>query len=1017
MKDFYSSQKVPISLVIAIIVLGAFYAYSRLEISLFPEVTFPKIKVIADAGELPVDQMMESVTKPLESAIKRVPDLQDLLSTTSRGSCEISAFMYWGSDIDMSSQRIESLIEEVRSTLPPEVSITVERMNPSILPVIGYSLESNSQSLMDLKDLAVYTIAPYLSQAEGVSQIKVVGGQDKEYWIIPDFEKLRSLGLTPDDLNTILTQSGVVKSNGFLNDFRMMYLTITDTRFKTISDIENLVIRNSAGRIVHVKDIAQVKIHAAHELVKISANGHQGVLISVIKQPSANLLITTDAVQRRLEGLKEFLPGSVTLRPFYVQANFVRDSIRGVLDSIWIGLLLAMVVAFAFLRSVKAGATILVSVSITIGLTLIILLIIHETINIMTLGAIAASIGLIIDDAIVVVEKVHRIHEENPGESPSSLVQKGISTLFRALLGSSLSTIVIFLPFKLMSGVAGAFFTAMTNTMIIILTSSFLVTWIILPVVYLGIAKLPDIAPKKRSNTNTELAKNRNALMWFIKRPVWSIGLSAFYIVIIVLTLPHLRSGFLPDMDEGSIVLDYETPPGTSLQETDNILKRVEKIIDSIPDVEAWSRRTGTQMGFFITEPNTGDYLIQLKKKRSTSTAQIIDLLRTKIESSEPALTVDFGQVITDMIGDLMSSVQPVEVKIFGSDQNTLHNLSRKVAQIVSNVRGAADVFDGVVIAGPLVSVAPDYSALSRVGLTPQNFQYQVQTSLEGNVAGSVYENERVNPIRLIYPGSENSSFSDLKNLSILLPGNKSVRITNIASIKIDSGQAEIHRENLQSMGDVTARLENRDLGGVMKDIRREVKANLALPSGYHIEYGGAYKLQQQSFRELLIILFTSSALVMCVLLFLYKEYRSALVILPSAAIGIAGSFLALFVTGTALNVGSYTGLIMIVGIISENAIFTFSQFRAFRDEFPLDEAIARAVSVRVRPNLMTAVGAIAALLPIALGIGTGTAMHRPLAIAVIGGFLAAIPILLIVLPGALRAVYGEKKKKISNIE
>jgi len=626
----------------------------------------------------------------------------------------------------------------------------------------------------------------------------------------------------------------------------------------------------------------------------------------------------------------------------------------------------------------------------------------------MTLGAIAAAIGLIIDDAIVVVEQIHRTHEEHPDEPSSELVQKAIRYLFPAMIGSSLSTIVIFIPFLLMTGVAGSYFSVMTNTMIITLVCSFFVTWIGLPVIYLLLSRKNRKQVKQKEKP--QHVKKQRWVSFFIFKPYISFGIIAALIIAIILILPRLETGFLPEMDEGSIVLDYVSPPGTSLEETDRMLREAEEIITSIPEVEAYSRRTGTEMGFFITEPNSGDYLIQLRKNRERSTNDVIEELRQKIESTQPALRIDFGQVIGDMLGDLMASIQPVEIKIFGDNQEKLQELSREAAGIVGSVQGTADAFDGIVIAGPSVSIQPNYSKLAQYGITPANLQYQLQTALEGNVVGNIFEKEQYSDVRLVYPGSRKLSVSAITELQIFLPDGRLKPISELAIVSINPGDAEIQRENLQSMGVVTADLENRDLGSVMKEIQEKISSKLALPSGYYIEYGGAYAEQQKSFRELLLILITASLLVFSVILFLYRQIKVALLILLIAVLGISGSYLALWLTNTPLNVGSYTGLIMIVGIIGENAIFTFLQFRESLHEHNVDESIIYSISTRLRPKLMTALGAIIALMPLALGIGTGAQLHQPLAIAVIGGFIIALPLLLIVLPSMLRLLYRKYK-------
>ncbi|RKR04986.1 LOW QUALITY PROTEIN: CzcA family heavy metal efflux pump [Flavobacterium sp. 81] len=1009
MIPFFAKHKNGLSTIIFLILLGGIFSYSKMQTGLFPEITFPKIKIIADAGQQPVDKMMITVTKPLEAAIKKVQGLQTVRSTTSRGSCEISAFMDWNADIDLSKTRIEAQINQIKNDLPPDLQVTVEKMNPSILPVIGYAIDSKERSAVDLKKIANYTIKPFLSQIQGTSEIRIVGGKEKEYWLSLDFQKMSAYGITPAMVTQVFSETNFIKSNGYLADYHHLYLTITDAQLDKKDELENLVIRNNSKGIVRLSDISLVEIREAKEYIKVNANGKESILIAVIKQPDANLIEVSDAMNQKIKDLKAILPKDITIKPFYEQANFVNDAVKSVTDSLLIGLFLAIIVAVLFLKSAKASATILITIPVTLSLTLIILYFTGQTFNIMTLGAIAAALGLIIDDAIVVVEQIHRTHEEHPDEPTVTLLQKAMKYLLPAMTGSSISTIVIFIPFVLMSGVAGSYFKVLTDTMIITLVCSFLVTWLLLPVIYLWLSPKKVVSVKNEKHSPE--VKKQKWVSYFMEKPVLSIVFCLILVLSIFLILPNLETGFLPEMDEGSIVLDYESPPGTSLEETDRMLQEVEKIIIKNPDVEAYSRRTGTQMGFFITEPNTGDYLIQLKKDRSNTTNDVIDAIRLKIENSQPALRIDFGQVIGDMLGDLMSSVSPIEVKIYGNDQTKLHQIAKEVATIIENTKGTADVFDGTVLAGPSINIEPNYSLLSQYGMTPADLQFQMQSQLEGNIIGTLLEQEQSTPIRLIYKNSEKRSLDQIKGLQVFLPTGQAIPLSNLVKITPEKGSAEVQRENLQMMSVVTGRLDNRGLGTVMAEIQKNVGKNIVLPQGYYIEYGGAYKDQQQAFSELLLILVASSLLVFGVILFLFRDFRAALVILLISILGISGSYLLLFLTNTPLNVGSYTGIIMIVGIISENAIFTFLQFKeTYKQTLDINQSLIYSISTRLRPKLMTAIGAIIALMPLAIGVGTGSELHQPLAIAVIGGFIVAMPLLLIVLPSLLAVVYRNPK-------
>jgi CzcA family heavy metal efflux pump len=1016
MRNFFLLYKNPFSLILVVIIAAGIFLYGEIQVSLFPEITFPKIKVIADNGEQPVDKMMVSVTRPLEDAIKQIPDLKILRSTTSRGSCEISAFLNWGSDININQQMLESRIAQIKGLLPPDVNIQVEKMNPSILPVIGFTVESDKKSPVELNLIATYTIKPFLSQIEGVSSVGIIGGKTKEYWVELDQLKMSSFSITPEIIRDVFISNHFLTSNGYLSDYKRLYLDVTDAGLYNLTDIENVVLRNDGKRIIRLKDVAEVNVREKTEYTRVNANGRQGLLVAILKQPDANLINLAKQVSERKKDLEKILPPDVRITYYYDQADFVHGAIKSVSDSIWLGLFLAIIVTIMFLRSFRASATILITIPVTLLLTIIVLYSIGYTLNIMTFGAIAAAIGLIIDDAVVVVEQIHRTHEEHPERESDQLVYEAVKYLLPSMIGSSISTIVIFIPFMLLGGVAGAYFNVLTNTMVITLICSFIVTWLGLPVIYIWFSSLRSLFNEKQKR-EIKVTKTRNWVSFFILRPWFSILFILLAVLSIIFVLPRLETGFLPEMDEGTIVLDYLSPPGTSLDETDRMLTEVEKIIVSVPEVESYTRRTGAQMGFFITEPNNGDFLIQLKNNRKKTTIDVIDDIRKKIEETQPALQIDFGQVIGDMLGDLMASVQPIEIKIFGSDQNVLNELAKQVAGEIEAIEGVEDVFDGIVIAGPSAEIIPDQQKLAQFGITPVSMQYQLQTMAEGNIVGSVLEKEQMTNIRMIYPYSRENSMESIRKQFVFLPEGRLIPLSGVSEIRFKEGIAEINRDNLKSASIVTARLSNRDLGSAVKEIRETIDSRIYLPKGYHIEYGGEYADQQSSFKQLLLILALSSLLVFGLMLFLFKDFRAAASILFIAVLGIAGSLAALYITGTPLNVGSYTGLIMIVGIIGENAIFTFQQFSSNRKKGSVEDSLVYAISTRLRPKLMTALGAIIALLPLAAGIGTGAQMHQPLAIAVIGGFIMALPLLLIIFPTLLRILYGhEDKRQFSNI-
>lgn len=978
-----------------LLTLAGAYSYSKLKTGLFPDITFPKIKVIADAGQQPIDKMMTTVTVPLENMIRRTEGLDYIRSTTARGSCEISVFLKWDADIDKARQQVESFINQAQGNLPAGTAVSVEKMNPSILPVMGYSLEGN-RSQVELKKIAQYQIKPYLAATPGVADVAIIGGKTKEYQIVLHPEKLSALGITPQMIQAAVTQSNILESNGYISDHNRLYLTLTNNAVNNIRELENIVLINSPNRLIKLSDVAELRVEEAKEYVKIKANGKDVPLVAIVKQPDANLIEVNNGVEQRVVELKHILPKDVHLIPYYRQGDFVSESIQSIRDVLWLGLILAMLVVIVFLRSFSTSVVVLVTIPLTFCLTLILLYLIGYTFNIMTLGAIAAAIGLMIDDAVIVVEQIHRSHEEQPDEPMKSIVSSAIRYLFPAMVASSLSTIVIFFPFVLMSGVAGAYFKVLAYTMVITLSASFLVSWIILPALFLFV-------PMKKKQAAKKAPSRTGWISFLIHRPIISLIFVMACGMAIWEVPARLQSGFLPEMDEGSIVLDFSSPPGTTLEETDRMLQQVDHILQQQPEVEKFSRRLGAQMGFFITEPNRGDFLIQLKKKRDKTTDEVSDDIRQQIEASIPQLVVDFGQVIGDMLGDLMSSVQPIEIKVFGDNQSAIEMLSRQIADSISAVPGTADVFDGIVIAGPEINIQPNVPKLAQLGLTPTDFQFQLQTQIEGNVISRMLDKEQQVDIRLIYPEAQRTSVHSLHHASLILPNGKLKPIETVADIQLGKGVSEINRENQKMMGVVTARLNDRDLGSTLNEIRQTIQRSIELPPGYHIEYGGSYAQQQQAFKELLLILFIAVLLVFIVMLFLFRRIGISLIIILLALLGVSGSLLALLITGTPLNVGSYTGIIMIVGIIGENAIFTYWQYLESRKTASREESIVYSIATRLRPKLMTASGAIVALFPLALGIGAGAQLHQPLAIAVIGGLLIALPLLLMVFPAILQ--------------
>jgi len=1022
-RSFYRTYHKPILFVLVMIILIGVYSCLRMQTLLFPDVVFPKITLIADNGEQPVEKMMVTVTRPLELAIKRVNGIQTVRSSTSRGSCTIEAFFDWNIDIQMAKVQMESRINEIKNTLPPTVNIIIEVMGQSIYPVLGYTLESDSYGQVELKNDALYLIRPQFEQVPGISNVVVRGGRTKEYVITPQPEKMLALNITPQTIIDVMGSTNFIESNGLLSDYRRLYLTLTDTRLNNLGQVSNTIIRNDGNRVVRLSDIATVDLEEQQEFIRINANGHDAVTIDLVKQRGVNLVNFARDVFAKAGEIRKLLPVGMELRPYYDQSAFVTESINSVLKTIYEGLILAIFVVILFLRSFRASLNVILIIPVTFALTTIVLYVAGITLNIMSLGGIAASIGLVIDDAIVIIEQMHRLHEENPDKDKYAVVKESIRGLLPAMIGSSLSTIVILLPFVMMSGVAGSFFRELTVTMEIALICSYFVTWVGLPALHL----LFGYKPRRRLRflTRDKIKGERERprwLLWLFDKPVYAFIFIVILGVSSVILMPRLRTGFLPVLDEGTIVLDYLSPPGTSLDTSDAILRTVDTIVLHHPEVATYMRRTGTNMASSISmasgviPPNEGDYLIQLKHGINKKTVDVIAELRRKVAAAEPALEIEFGQRISDLLGDLIGRPQPVEIKVFGTDQNKMQELALQIQGLLQKIQGVVDVRSGIIIDGPTITVTPDDRKLAQYHITPADLQTQLKAYNEGVAVGEIQEGEQMLRILLRFENFRDNSLDVIRNQPIFSPDGTYRPLHYLAAVETSEGFPEITRENIKSDVVVTARLDNRDIGSAIREIKSVFASKLLLPPGYYIAFGGTYAEQQASFRELLFILIAAILLVFTVLFFLFRNLRIALLIIFISVMGIGGSIWLLFLTRIQLNVGSYTGIIMITGIIAENAVFTVNQFMmTYRRTSDVNASIRNAISVRVRPNLMTALGAILALTPLALGIGVGAQMQQPLAIAVIGGFLVAMPLQLFVFPTLIRLVFHKKGLKVDD--
>jgi CzcA family heavy metal efflux pump len=996
--------------VLALTLAGAYAAF-HVPISVFPETNFPRVVIGVDNGVMPVGQMEVTITKPIESAVNSVPGLVTVRSNTSRGSAEISLFFNWSVDMFQTLQRVDSALSKVQQELPPTAKITTNRLTFATFPVLGYSLTSNTLSQTQLWELATYELKPPLNRVDGVSTVTVQGGAVPEFHIIPNLAKLQTAGVTILDLTNAVDASNIIDSPGLYQQNHQLILALVGGQVHDVDGLRNLVVKTTAnGAAVRVGDVAQVESATMPVYTIVTANGKPAVLLNITRQPSGNTVAVADGVAAELKLLRKKLPAGVTIEPFYDQSQLVRESIASVRDAILIGLVLACVILFLFLRDWRSSIIAGLVIPVTVAVTVLVMWLLGESFNLMTLGGLAAAIGLVIDDAIVVVENI--VLHRDSGEGRIEAVRKALREITTPLIGSTITPVVVFLPLIAVTGVTGSFFRALALTMTASLLTSLVLALSWTPSLGLVLLRphhpVPGrVVPDERREAGPVLQRvmdwHRAALEWSLRKPVL-LGVACVVLVAgSFFAYRSLGSDLLPEMDEGGFVLDYIMPAGSSLAETNRVLEHVEQILRNTPEVENTSRRTGLQLGLAaVTEANTGDFTVKLKSKRSRGIDEIMDGVRSQIKSSEPELDVEFTQVLQDMIGDLSNAPEPIQIKLFANDPQLLYQLGPRVADAIGKVNGVVDVQDGVdnTISGPATNFQVDPTLAARMGFTTTEVAEDATSILDGVTANApLIANGRSYTIRVRLGDDTRASLDAMENTVFNSSTGHLATLGSMTHITQLPPQNEIHRENLEQLVVVTGRLEGTDLGTAVAQVQKVV-ASMHLPPSVRVEYGGTFQEQQKSFADLLRVLLLALVLVFGVLLAEFRNLSAPIAILASSVLSIGGVVFGLLITGTTFNVASFMGVIMVIGIVAKNGILLLDADDRYRREGVAPrEAMLLAAQRRLRPILMTAVAAIFGMLPLAFAFGAGSQMLQPLAIAVIGGLMLSMLLSLVVTP------------------
>ena len=995
---FCRDNRYAIYLFTLLLVAGGVVAIFTLPNNIYPEVTFPRVVILAHSGDLSPDVMLLNVTRPLEESVITVQGVYRVRSRTIRGNAEISVLFNPNADIQYGFQLVDGQVNQVRGDLPADTQLEVSRVTPAVFPVFSLILNGDVPG-QDLRDYAYYVLRPLFSRVQGVGGIQVQATDTREVSVIVNPQKMLAHRLSLVDVSDRLKTINLINSVGRLQKDYQQYLVLTTSQFTSLDDIRSAVISVEGSVPVRLSDIAEVSDGVADRVILVTGNGRPAALISISRQIGGNILRVVSQVKDLAAHLGSAIPSTLHLSVVYDLAQFVTESIANVRDAILIGSGLAVLILFLFLREGRTTIIAATTLPLCVISTFFFVRLFGGTINVMSLGGLAIAIGLIIDDAVVIIENIYR--HLGLGATPDRAAEEGTRELLGPVIGSTATTLVVFLPLSFLTGFVGDFFRALCLTLGVSVLLSLLFAITLIPLLSQSWLTARAYRPSSSRFIEPVNRAYERAVRWSLRHRV-VVALSVVGVVALTVALyTRLETGFLPEMDEGGYVVDYLTEAGTSLAETDRIVRQIENIVAKSPETEAFSRRTGAEMGLFATEQNTGDILVKLKppSQRDRSTAEVISDIRAQIRQSVSGVEVEFVQILADMLGDLQGSPEPVEVKIFGPDMSTLERTADQIAPLIEKIPGIVD-FKSIQKGNPEIVFHVDPTLAGRNGMTVEQVSAQVSAGLLGLSETQLRQADRTIDIRVRFPDSFRYDYNQIRQFPIETPNKQVVPLSALGTVEQIRGENSLERENERLMVVLTARLENRDLGGAIRDVQA-VMSGTPLPTGVTYEIGGQYESQQSSFRELLYVLALAAGGVFTVLVMQFREFRPALIILSAAPLSLLGVFAMLEATGTPLNVSSFMGIILMMGLVVKNGIILFEYVhKLWKDEgMPLSEALIQAGRVRVRPILMTTLATLFGLLPLALGIGAGAELQKPLALAVIGGLLLSTFVTLLAMP------------------
>lgn len=974
------------------------WAAGQLPSGIYPEMDFPRIVVVARSGDAAADLTAATVTRPLEAALSSVPGVVQLRSRTIRGTSEVSVTFASGTDMARALAQVDGRANEARGDLPPGTVLQAERITPSAFPVVTFNL-AGPVPATDLLELAEQVVRPAFSQVDGVGAVGVLGGQVREVEVLVDPDRAAAVGLDVPGVAAAIAAADVRQTAGQLFGQRQAMTIETTSQAADLDALAALPLAVTDGMPLPVSAVADVVEGAADATASVAGPDGETVLLSVARREGASTPVVVAGAHAAAAALADRLPPGVTLKPVYDQAVLVNDAITSVRDAIVLGMVLAVGLLGVMLRDLRAGLLAGLAVPLTLMLTFGAMWATGQTLNLMSLGGMAIAIGLVVDDAIVIVEAIS-LHRE-AGMGPAEAAEAGVSELFAAVVGTTLTTVVVFLPLGLLSGVVGHFFAALGATLAMAVLLSMVVALLLVP---LAASRLGREGPA-HTDTPDGLSARYARLLQASLRHRW-VGFVGAMLLLVAggAALSRVETGFLPVMDEGAFVLDYFLPSGTTLAGTSAVADRISAVLDSEPDVERWARRAGAELGpAAATEVSRGDIMVRLTPRavRSRSADEVMDSVRARLEEDVPEARTELFQVLADVLGDLAGAPHALEIKLYGPEPERVRALAEQIAPQIEPIEGIEDFFGGVDGAAPVLRFRVDPVATGQLGRTVGSVADLLEQTVRGAVVAVMPWRDRQIDVRVRAPDAVRTDPAALAALP-LLTGRPDAPVTTLAAVArpvVEDGPASVLREDQRPVVVITGAIEGGDLGAVMGQVS-DALDGVTPPAGYSVELAGAWRQQQGAFGEIARVLALAVLAVGVVLVGQLRSLRLALLVLSTTPVAVVGALLSLWATGVPLNVSSLMGVVLLVGLVVKNGILLLEQAVVLEERgVPRVDALVQAGARRLRPILLTTLCTMAGLLPLALGIGAGSELQQPLAVAVLGGLAVSTVVSLFLLP------------------